>query len=140
MADSGVKQFTDEMGQAVGEVAQDLKDEVGRSLEQAAQSAAGTPTAQQLQPFDSTQGKQKQLEDQKKLAEARRKIAFWKKTQEEQLKVRQEMKQKEEQRLQQTENKKQDGRFKFFEQKQKKQTVLAPTPTSSIENKSKMAA
>lgn len=73
MADgaSGVKQFTDEMEQAAGDVVKDVKDSVGQTLEQGGQSLAGTQlTPQQIQ--------QRQLEDQQKLTEARRKIKWYK--------------------------------------------------------------
>ena len=61
MADgaSGVKQFSEEMGQAAGEVAKDVKDSVGEVLEQGVQSVVGTQlTPQQIQ--------RKEIERQKK--------------------------------------------------------------------------
>lgn len=94
MADGGgTGQFGDEVKQAVAEVAKDVKDSVGEMIEQGVQSVAGpTLTPQQIQ--------QKQLADQKKLAETRRQIAFLKKIDEEQKQVRAVNKQKESQRLQ----------------------------------------
>lgn len=135
MADSGsgISQATEEVAQTVGEVAKDVKDAAGEAIEQGIQSVVGIQlTPQQIQ--------QKQLEDQKKLAEARGKIAFWEKTQKEQIKVRQEMKQKEEQRLQEGQAQKQQEQIKIIEKKQEAKAILTPTPISSIENKSKMAA
>lgn len=81
------------MRQAITEVAKDVKDDVGEMIEQGVQSVVGKQlTPQQIQ--------QKQLQDQKELAEARRKIAWFKKLDEEQKGVREANKQKEIQRLQ----------------------------------------
>lgn len=112
MADGGsaVKQFTEEVVEATGEVAKDVKDTVGQMLEQGVQSATGAQlTPQQIQ--------QKQLEDQKKIAENRRKIAFWQKLQAEQQAVRQTEKQKEMQRMQSQQQEKQVAEFKQIEKK-----------------------
>lgn len=139
MADGGIKQISEEMEQAGESVVKTLKDEVGQIIEQGLQSITGqtsTPQkSQNQQPAQDTKA-----EDQKKLTETRRKIKWYKDIEEAQRKVREEAKQKEIQRLQQKESKKQDEKMKFFEQKQKKQTILAPTPMSNIENKNKMAA
>ena len=117
MADSGsaIKQFTGELTQAAGEVAKDVKDEVGEALEQGVQSVVGTQlTPQQIQ--------QKQLDDQKELAETRRKIEFYKKTAEEQKTIRQQEKQKQMQ-TQQAEMQQQQTRKV---QQIREQTVKAP--------------
>ena len=141
MADGGIKQFTEEMEQAGREVVKEVKDSVGEMIEQAVQTTP-TPqlTAQQVQSFDSAQDKQKQQEDQKQLAETRRKMKWYKDIEEAQRKVREEQKQKELQRLQADENKKQEKKIILIEQKQQKQKILAPTPMSSIENKSKFSS
>lgn len=90
---SGGNQFASEMKSTVTEVAKDVKDAVGEMIEEGVQSAVGSQlTPQQLQ--------QKQLEDQRELAEARRKIEFLKRIDQEQKTVRQANKQKEMQRLQ----------------------------------------
>lgn len=133
MADGGIKQITEEMEQTGREVVKDVKDAVGEMIEQAVQTTTTPqPTPQQIQ--------QKQLEDQKKLTETRRVLKWHQDLAQAQKKVREEAKKKEMQRLQQTENKKQEEKIKFFEQKQKKQTILAPTPMSNIENKSKFSS
>ncbi|MBI2597183.1 hypothetical protein HYW41_03440 [Candidatus Daviesbacteria bacterium] len=75
------------------EVAKDVKDAVGEMIEQGVQSVA----APQLTP---KQIQQKQGEDQKQILEARRKIAWYQKIDEEQKKVRAQSQQKEAQRLQ----------------------------------------
>ena len=117
MADSGnaVKQFTGEVAQAAGEIVKDVKDSVGGALEQGVQSVVGTQlTPQQIQ--------QKQLSDQKELAETRRKIAFYKKTDQEQRMTRQQEKQKQTQ-VQQAETQQQQTRKV---QQIREQTVKAP--------------
>lgn len=88
------------MKSTVAEVARDVKDAVGEAIEQGVQSVVGPQlTAQQIQ--------QKQLEDQKKLAETRRKIAWYKNIAEEQKRVRQKTEQKETDRLQSQQQEKQ---------------------------------
>lgn len=88
-----IGQFTEETGEVLKEVVNDVKDSVGEALEQGFQSVAGTQlTPQQIQ--------QKQAEDQKEIAENRRKIAFYQQTAQEQQQVRQQNQQKEQQRLQ----------------------------------------
>jgi|SRR3989344_6341498 len=93
------------MRSTVVEVAKDVKDAVGEMIEQGVQSVAGsTLTPQQVQ--------QKQQDEQKQLTEARRKIAWYKKIDDEQKRVRQANQQKETQRLQaqQQENQVKTGR------------------------------
>lgn len=115
MVNSGntIGQFRDEMETTVGEVTQDVKDQVGQAIEQGVQSVVGSNlTAQQIQ--------QKKLEDQQKITEARRKIEYWKKINEEQKKIRLSEKQKLQQRLQLEEQRKQE---KKAEEAQKKQAI-----------------
>lgn len=89
----GGNQFASEMKTAVTEVAKDVKDAVGEMIEVGVQSVSATQlTPQQIQ--------QKQLQDQTDLAETRRKLAFYQKTDEQQKKIIAESKQKEAQRLQ----------------------------------------
>lgn len=106
------------MRQAIKEVAQDIKDEVGQAIEQGVQSiAAPTLTPQQVQ--------QKQLQDQKDLAEARRKIAWYKKLDDSQKKVREASSQKEAVRLQSQQQEKQQEVQKVQIQSAKKQQVIS---------------
>ena len=95
MSDSGSvgSQFVGEMKSTVAEVAKDVKDTVGEMIEQGVQSVASPQlTPQQIQ--------QKQQDDANQIAEARRKIAFYKMTDEEQKSVIQENRQKEAERIQ----------------------------------------
>lgn len=105
-----IGQFKDEVTETAGEVAQDVKDEVGQIIEQGVQSIVGTQlTPQQIQ--------QKQAEDQKKIAENRKKIAFYQQTAQEQQQVRQQNQQKEQQRLQVQQQEKQVAEIKKEEKK-----------------------
>lgn len=115
MANNGIiGQFADETAETVREIAQDVKDEVGQMVEQGIQSIAGTQlTPQQIQ--------QKQAEDQKEIAENRRKIAFYKQTAQEQQQVRQQNQQKEQQRLKTQQEEKQVTEMK--KEEKKKQSV-----------------
>lgn len=113
---SGIGKFTDEMEQATTQVAKDVKDSVGQAIEQGVQSVVGKQlTPQQLQ--------QKQIEDQKKLAEARRKIAWFKDLSLAQKKVREQEKQKLQQRQQIEEEGKQK---KKKEEEEKKKVIISP--------------
>jgi|SRR3989344_4136646 len=112
MADlgSGIKQVAEETAEVVKEVTEEVKDSLGQALEQGAQSATGTQlTPQQIQ--------QKQADDQKKIAEARRKIAFYQQTDQAQKMVRQQNKQKEMQRIQVQQQEKQVIEIKKEEKK-----------------------
>ena len=62
-------------------VVKPVKDEVGQAIETGTQSVVYGPppqsqNPQNLQPIDNDHNKQKQLEDQKKMAETRRKLDF----------------------------------------------------------------
>lgn len=112
-----IGQFKDEVEETATEVAKDFKDSVGQALEQGVQSITGTQlTPQQIQ--------QKQAEDQKKIAENRRKIAFYQKTEQELHAVRRENKQKEEQRLQAQQREEQVVEMK--KEEKKKQPINNP--------------
>ncbi|MBU1031908.1 hypothetical protein KKE03_03245, partial [Patescibacteria group bacterium] len=102
-----IGKFTDEMEQTTGEVVQDVKDSAGEAIEQGVQSG---PTPQQIQ--------QKQTQDQKDMVEARRKIAFYNKTDQEQKIVRQQEKQKLTQKQQIEAQEKQAKKAKEAAQKQ----------------------
>lgn len=120
-----IGQFKDEVEQTASEVAQDVKDSVGQMIEQGVQSVIGTNlTPQQIQ--------QKQQEEQKQIAEARRKIAFYQKTAQEQQIVRQENKQKEQQGLQ---NKQQEEQVLKIKKEEKKTVNPALAYTGKIEIK-----
>ncbi len=111
-----IGQFKDEVEQTATDVAKDVKDEVGQMIEQGVQSAAGKQlTPQQIQ--------EKQLEDQKKLANARRVIAHYKKVEEEIKKVR-EQKKTEQIKKQQTEE--QEKQKKNMEEEQEKKIIISP--------------
>lgn len=117
MADSGsgISQATQEVVQAANEVAKDVKDSVGEAIEQGVQSMVGTKlTPQQIQ--------QKQLEDQKKLAETRRVIEHYKRVDAEQEQVRQHIKQKDAQKQQEE----QQEQMKKIQQKQIQMEVKKP--------------
>ncbi|TSC88299.1 MAG: Uncharacterized protein G01um10147_204 [Microgenomates group bacterium Gr01-1014_7] len=118
MADggSGIKQFSEETESAVVEVAKEVKDTVGEMIEQGVQSVAGPQLT--AQSFDSAQDKQKkQQEDQKKIAEARRVINFYKKTEEDLRKVREQKKQEETQIQQAGKQEEQTKKEEKFQQK-----------------------
>lgn len=107
---NGAKQFTGEIKEAAGEVAKDVKDTVGEMIEQGVQSVTGTTlTPQQIQ--------QKQIDDQKQIADARRKLAFYQQTAQAQKQVSEENKQKEMQRMQTEQQQKQVVEIKKEEKK-----------------------
>ncbi len=101
---NAIGQFTDEVEQATGEVAEGVKDAFGEMIEQGVQAVKGTPTLtpQQIQ--------QKQQEEEKQKAEVRRKLKFHEITQatlNKQYKLSAEKeKQRKELLLQEEENKK----------------------------------
>lgn len=122
MADGGgVKQISEEMEQAATDVAKDVKDEVGQMIEQGVQSVAGSKLT--LQSFDSAQDKQKQIEEQKKLAQARKTIKWYQDIAAAQKKVRDEETQKKLQKQQQEEQEQQKNKL---EEEQKKKVIISP--------------
>ncbi len=106
-----IGQFQDELEQTGGEVVQDIKDSVGEAIEQGVQSVVGTPLTQQ-------QIQQKQQDEQKKIMEARRKISFWQKTDQEQKNIRMQEKQKKMQKQQEETQVKQAKKVEEIEEKQ----------------------
>lgn len=119
----GLKQFAGEMKAVTMEVAKDTKDVLGQTLEQAAQSVTGN----QLTPQQQAQIKQlKEVENQKKLIEARRKIEFWKKLEAEQKAIREAQKQKVIQGQQQEAEKTQVQQFEIIQKNQQSKRPGAP--------------
>lgn len=119
MADSGsvIGQFTDEIEQTAKEVTTDVKDSFGEAIEQGIQAVVGPQfTPQQIQQ-QQEENQQKQQQDQQKLAEARRKIGFYQKVEQEQSQARVANRQKEKQRL---EGKQQEEQTEHIEKEQKK--------------------
>lgn len=113
-----VGQFKDEVVETTREIATDVKDSVGEAIEQGAQSVTGTQlTPQQIQ--------QKQQDEQKQIAETRRKIAFYRQTDQEQKMVRQQNKQKEMQRIQTQQQEKQEEKIEEIQIKQAKKPGMS---------------
>ncbi len=111
-----IGQFTNEIEQTTKDVAGEVKDSFGEAIEQGIQAVVGPQLTPQS--FDSAQDKQKkEQEDQRKLAEARRKIGFYQNVEQEQSQVTALNKQKEEQRLQTVQ---QEEQTKHVEKEQKK--------------------
>lgn len=110
-----IGQFREEVQETAGEVVKDVKDSVGQMIEQGIQSVK----APQLTP---QQVQQKQLEDQKNLVEARRKIQWYKDLATAQKKVRDQEKQKWMQKREQQ----QEEQNKKIAKTQKKQVVITP--------------
>lgn len=111
-----IGKFTEEFQETAGEVAQDVKDEVGAAIEQGKQSVAAPQlTPQQLQQKQQADQK-KELDRQKQLVYTRRWLAD---LQTAQAKVRAENKQKEQQRLQAEQQEKQVVEIKKEEKKKK---------------------
>ena len=135
-----IGQFREEVEQATQGVAKDVKDAVGEMIEQGVQSVTNTKlTPQQLQPFDtsttlSAQGRQKQQEDQKKIAETRRVIEFYKKTEEDLRRVREQKKQEQTQKQQAEKQEEKDKKQeKFIKKEDSKQRVREDIARSRAE-------
>lgn len=100
-----------DIAQAAGEVAKDVKDSVGQAIEQGVQSVTGTQlTPQQIQ--------QKQLEDQKKIAETRRTIKWYEDIATSQKAVREKEQQKQMQGKQEEIQQQQAKKTQEIQQKQ----------------------
>lgn len=124
MANSGnvIGQFREEVQETAGEVARDIKDAVGEMIEQGVRSVKTQPlTPQQMNNLQKAE-QQKQLEDQKNLVEARRKIQWYKDLATAQKKVRDQEKQKQMQKREQQ----QEEQNKKMAKTQKKQVVITP--------------
>lgn len=100
-------------------VVKPVTDEVGKAIEIGVKSVMGTPTPTSAPPQDPSQAK---LEDQKKYAEVKRKIDFWKKLDEEQKRIRDEQKQKQ---LQQRQVVAEEKQVKQFETVKKQNRNIA---------------
>jgi len=119
MANNVIGQFKDEIEEAVGEVASDVKDSVGEAIEQGAQSTVGTPlTPQQLQQ-QQQDNQQKEIDRQKEIARTRN---FLQNIDEAQKRVRMENKQKEDQRLQAQQQEEQDKKIEKVQLQQASKT------------------
>lgn len=117
MSDSGgSKGAVAEAGKVVNEaVVKPVLDEVGKAIEEGFQSVTGkTPTPQQTQ--------QRQADDQKKLAEATRKIEWWKQIEVQQAAVRQ---QKTQEQVQTQQVKTEEQQVKQYKVQEKKQNLEA---------------
>lgn len=116
----------------VGQVAKDISeslvkpvtDEVGKAIEEGAQSVVGGG-AYQNKPIDPVEQKRKQEEDVKKKQWAMNVINWNKQLDSAQQKVRQEQKQKEQQKKQEEEEKKKVKQFEVLEQQKKSQAMTA---------------
>ncbi|MEK7617338.1 MAG: hypothetical protein AAB414_04760 [Patescibacteria group bacterium] len=111
-----IGQFKDEVEEVSEEVAEDVKDSVGEMIEQGVQSvAAPTLTPQQIQ--------QKQLEEQKKLAQARKTLKWYQDIAAAQKKISEEEKQK---KLQSQQVEEQEKQKKRMEEEEKKKIITSP--------------
>lgn len=126
MSDSGI-------GGAVFQGAKDLReaivkpvvDEVGKALEEGVQTVVSGPKA-----IDPAAQKKKQEEEQAKKAWALRVIDWYKKLQDEQLKIRQAKQQQATQAQQSEQQEKQANQFKVMEE-QKKQNQMTELQRAS---------
>lgn len=109
----GIKGVVSQIPQEISEAAvKPVIDEVGKAIEQGIQSVVGSQlTPQQLQ--------EKQLEEQKKLAHARRVIEHYRRIEEAQRAVRTAKKQEEMQKKQEESQQKQAQEIKKEQKKQK---------------------
>lgn len=111
-----IGQFKDEVEETTEEVVTDVKDSVGQMIEQGVQSVAGPKlTPQQLQ--------QKQLDEQKKLAQARKTIKWYQDIAAAQKKVQEEVKQR---KLQKHQEEEQEKQRKKQEEEEKKKVIISP--------------
>lgn len=132
MAD-GVKGAVQNIGEAV---VKPVAEEFGKAVEQGIQTVVQGPQniTPQQKPLDVDQGRQ--LKEQKELAEARRKIAWWKSLGEAQREVREQEKQKKLQ-AQQSFGEAQDkqNQIKQFEVVKKKQDIALAAAQRKVEIK-----
>lgn len=116
----GIKGLVSDVGEAA---VKPVVDEVGKALEQAAQSVVrGSGTGQNQNP-------PKPAEDQAKLVEARRKIAFWKNLADAQARVRAQEKAREEERLKAEEKKKEIKQFEVAKKQESLNTAVRAAQT-----------
>ncbi|QQG43168.1 MAG: hypothetical protein HYW45_03130 [Candidatus Daviesbacteria bacterium] len=110
-----------------------VADEVGKAMEQAAQSVIQGAGSNQTKVANSPAGQnpQKQAEDQAGLIEARRKIAFWKNLADEQAKLRAQQKAKEEERLKAEEKKKEIKQFARIKKQESLNTAVRNAQTKT---------
>ena len=114
------------IGQAVADiheaVIRPVTDEVGKAIEEGAQSVVGAPTQK---PVDPVEQQKKQEEDLKKKQWAMNVINWNKNLESAQQKVRQEEKQKEQQRKQEEEEQKKVKQYEVIQQQKKSQQMTA---------------
>lgn len=118
-----LKQTAVDLGEAV---VKPVADEVGKAIEEGAQSVVGftvNSTTQQHQPQADRPLDEKQLENQKRKQWALKVIDWNKKIQESQAKVHQEEQQKITQQTREEEEKKKVKQFKVMEKQQKQQQL-----------------
>lgn len=128
-----IGKFTDETQETIKEVAEDIKDEVGQMVEQGIQSITGTQlTPQQIQ--------QKQVNDQKKIMEARRKLTFYQQTAQAQTQVRQQEKQKQMQKQQMETQEEQTKKVEKIQQQQDPKAPGAGTPEAVLRSQAERKA
>lgn len=113
-----IGQFTDELEQASGEVAEEVKEAGLEMLEQGIQSVKGTPppTPQQIQ--------QKQQEDQKQLAKARSDLKWFQTIAANEKKLMEERKQQKLQKQQLEQQEEQNKKIALEEEKRKR--IISP--------------
>lgn len=122
--------MSDGVKSAVGQLAADISeavikpisDEVGRALEQGAQSVVGA-TPNQPDPLEEQKKQQKQMEEQKKKQWALRVIEWNKQLEANQQKLKQEARQKESQKKQEESEKQKVKQFKVMEKQKKAQEM-----------------
>lgn len=100
-----------------------VMDELGKSIEQATQSV--------VRGSGAGPNPQSPAQDQVKLVEARRKIAFWKNLADEQARVRAQEKTKEEERLKAEEKKKEIKQFEVVKKQESLNTAIRAAQTKT---------
>lgn len=114
-----VKQVIGAIPQTLGEaIVKPVTDEVGKAIEQGVSAmASGKPSQPQITP---EQIEKKRAEEQAKMTEARRKISWWKKLEDEQKMIRERKRQEE---IQKQQADKKGKEIKQYEVAQKKQQL-----------------
>lgn len=125
MAD-GVKGIATDINEAV---VKPVADEVGKAIEQGTQSVVYGSQATSVNPPKSPE--QIKQEEQKKLAEARRKIAWYKNLSEAQAKIRQEQKEKEAEKLKVEKEKKEIKQFEVVKKQQSQAAIVKEAQTKT---------
>lgn len=116
---SGIGQITKDVSEAV---VKPVTDEVGKAIEEGAQSVMGIPTQK---PLDPVEQKRKQEEDFKTKQRAMYIINWHKQLDASQGKVRQEEKQQVQQKKQEEDEKKKVKQYEVLQQQKKSQQMTA---------------